>query len=224
MLTILETSGEKKEIDNYSLAIDNDNCSGRQIYDLKASHIVSHCKLSPEPKGVKLSRNKKVLLIIAAVWVVGSYIVFTGLSSTGKTVSMVDKPAPDFSIGLYSGENVRLSDFIGKKSVVLNFWASWCPPCRDEAPAFSRVSTTYKDRVEFIGVVSNDSQKKAEAFMDEFDIDYENGQDMGNRISKKYNITGIPETFFIDIDGNITEHWIGPIDEQGLIDQTNNIL
>lgn len=171
-----------------------------------------------------MSRNKKVLLIIAAVWVVGSYVVFTGLSGTGKTVSMVDKPAPDFSIGLYSGDNVRLSDFIGKKPIVLNFWASWCPPCRDEAPAFSRVSTTYKDRVEFIGIVTNDSQKKAEAFMDEFDITYENGQDMGNRISKKYNITGIPETFFIDIDGNITEHWIGPIDEQGLIDQTNNIL
>ena len=161
---------------------------------------------------------------MVVVMIVGGALVFTGLSGSGKTASLVDKSAPDIVIKLFSGKNVRLNDFKGKKPVVLNFWASWCPPCRDEASTFAKVDSIYKDRVEFMGVVTNDSKEKAEAFMDEFGITYKNGLDQGNRIANKYKITGIPETYFIDIDGNITEHWIGPIDEKSLVDRINNIL
>jgi len=124
--------------------------------------------------------------------------------------------APDFVLELFSGETITLSDFTGDKPVVINFWASWCAPCRKEAPTLAKVAKMYDGQVEFIGIVEGDTQNNALAFMDEFDITYANGIDR-DRIGVKYGTTGIPETFWIDKDGQFVDRWIGAIDEAKIV-------
>ncbi len=115
----------------------------------------------------------------------------------------IGKPAPDFTLELYDGGELTLSDLRGQV-VLINFWASWCDPCRDEASALEKVWREYKDRgVVFIGVDYVDLESSARAYLAEFDITYPNGLDKGQKISRAYRIRGVPETFFIDKNGNI---------------------
>lgn len=176
-----------------------------------------------------MSRNSKFIFILIIIWAVGSIIVFTGLrdyapASDSNPVSLASKPAPDFQVELLTGKKIKLSDFRGKKPVIVNFWASWCGPCRTEAPLLSKIGSEYGDEVEFIGIAINDGKKEAKAFLKEFDINYDNGMDITGSINKSYKITGIPETFFIDINGDIIDHWIGPIDEKNMVDRINKII
>lgn len=176
-----------------------------------------------------MTRNSKFIFILIIIWAVGSIFVFAGLrdyapASGDNPVSMANKAAPDFELELLSGKKIKLSDFRGKKPVIVNFWASWCGPCRSEAPFLSRVGSEYEDKVEFIGIAVNDGRNEAKAFLKEFDINYDNGMDITGGINKSYKITGIPETFFIDLNGEIIDHWIGPIDEKTMIDRINKII
>ncbi len=132
--------------------------------------------------------------------------------------------APDFTYTLLDGTEMSLSSLRGKP-VVLNFWASWCPPCRAEARTLEKVWEAYKGKgVQFLGVAVNDQEKDAKAFLKEFGITYPNGQDTTTKISASYAITGIPETFFITKDGKIARHWIGPIEEKQLSSFIEGIL
>ncbi len=140
-----------------------------------------------------------------------------------QTAPFPPKPAPDFKLELFSGRTIALRDFAGRTPVVINFWASWCQPCREEAPVLAKVSKIYEGRVEFIGVVTNDTQSNALDFLKEFAITYDNGIDRDN-IAVKYRITGIPETFWIDEQGQIVDHWIGAIDEANLTTRIRNLL
>jgi cytochrome c biogenesis protein CcmG/thiol:disulfide interchange protein DsbE len=152
----------------------------------------------------------KVGLTLAAI---GSMV---GLLAYGFTTDpraipsiLTGKPAPDFSLTLFDGRTIRLSDFRGKV-VFLNFWASWCPPCRAEARMLEQAWQRYKDQgVVFLGVEIQDKEEAARGFIQEFGITYINGRDPQNRIAIDYGVYGIPETFFIDKDGRITYKQIG---------------
>jgi cytochrome c biogenesis protein CcmG/thiol:disulfide interchange protein DsbE len=133
-------------------------------------------------------------------------------------------PAPDFTLSLFGGEQITLSDLRGQV-VVINVWASWCPPCRDEAPVLERSWRTYRDRgVTFIGVDYMDTEPAALAYIDEFDITYPNGPDLGSRISQDYNVQGVPETFFITPQGEIAEVFVGPLSEARLTSILERLL
>lgn len=119
--------------------------------------------------------------------------------------------APDFTIASFEDETLTLSELRGKV-VIINFWASWCPPCRDEAPYLEETWRKYKDQdVVFIGVDYVDTEAKALAYLEEFDITYFNGPDVGTKISNDYNIQGVPETFYIDKNGEIRGFKVGPV-------------
>ena len=114
---------------------------------------------------------------------------------TGKAI--------DFEIETFEGEMVRLSDFEGKV-VVLNFWASWCPPCRWEMPFFERMSQEYKDQdVVFLGVAISDTLENARGFADGAGVTYPIGLDTTNEIARSYSVVSLPTTFFIGKEGNV---------------------
>ncbi len=132
--------------------------------------------------------------------------------------------APDFTLTGFDGRAVTLSSLRGQV-VVINFWASWCGPCRDEAEYLESTWRAYQDRnVVFIGVDWADTEREALAYIDEFNITYINGPDVGTRISQDYNIQGVPETFFVDRTGRLRGVRIGPLVPPELDDRIEELL
>ncbi len=124
---------------------------------------------------------------------------------------LISRQAPPFAVTLFDGRKLSLSDLRGKV-VFLNFWASWCPPCRAEARDLEEVWRKFKDQdVVFVGINIQDSEKNALAFLKEFDITYPNGRDLSGRVAIEYGVWGIPETFFIDREGRITYKHVGTL-------------
>lgn len=124
---------------------------------------------------------------------------------------MLGRPAPAFTLALFDGRTLRLEDLRGQV-IFLNFWASWCPPCRAEAPALEATWRRVKDQgVLFLGISTQDEEERARGFLDEFGITYPNGRDPGGRIAIDYGVWGLPETFFIGPDGRITYKHVGTL-------------
>jgi len=122
----------------------------------------------------------------------------------------VGTKAPEFTLTTFNGDQIDLSDLQGKV-VVLNFWASWCKPCEQEARELEQAYQRYKDEgVAFLGVDYVDTEKEALAYLDRFGITYPNGPDLGTRISQAYRIRGVPETYIIGPEGEIAVVKIGP--------------
>jgi cytochrome c biogenesis protein CcmG/thiol:disulfide interchange protein DsbE len=124
---------------------------------------------------------------------------------------LIAKPAAPFTIKLFDGTMLTLESLRGK-AVFLNFWASWCPPCRAEARDLEAAWRKVKDHeVVYIGIALQDTEEKARAFLKEFDITYPNGRDDSGKIAVDYGVWGIPESFFIDPQGRITYKHTGGI-------------
>ncbi|RMF46983.1 MAG: TlpA family protein disulfide reductase [Anaerolineae bacterium] len=118
---------------------------------------------------------------------------------------------PDFVLTTFEGEQIHLTDLRGKV-VVLNFWASWCKPCEQEAADLEAAWRFYKDQgnVIFLGVNYVDTEPEAKGYLAKFDITYPNGPDLGTRISQEFRIRGVPETYTIDAQGRLQNAQIGP--------------
>jgi cytochrome c biogenesis protein CcmG, thiol:disulfide interchange protein DsbE len=132
--------------------------------------------------------------------------------------------APDFTITGYDGRSVTLSKLRGQV-VIVNFWASWCPPCREEAAYLEATWRKYDGKgVVFIGVDWVDTEKEALAYINEFDITYLNGPDVGTRAAQAYNIKGVPETFFVAKNGELRGVHIGPLQSPQLDEKIEELL
>jgi cytochrome c biogenesis protein CcmG/thiol:disulfide interchange protein DsbE len=142
---------------------------------------------------------------------------------SGQLVDAKPRPAPLFALTLFSGSRWQLSDHRGKP-VVVNFWASWCPPCQDEAPVLQQGWLAYRDRVDFIGVDVWDTDKEAQAFLRDHGATYPSAPDPAGNVAVNYGLTGVPETFFLDRNGQIIHHYIGPLDAASLKSLLDSLL
>jgi len=125
--------------------------------------------------------------------------------------------APDFTLQQFDGGVFRLTDHRGQ-GVVLNFWASWCTPCRAEMPYFETTYRTYQERgVIFLGVAVQDNAESARAFLRELGITYPSGLDEGNEIALRYQLVGLPTTVFIAPDGKVIRKQTGAISDDQLV-------
>jgi cytochrome c biogenesis protein CcmG, thiol:disulfide interchange protein DsbE len=125
-----------------------------------------------------------------------------------KVVNVPFTNAPNFSLGLFDGSTFTLSDSLQTgKPVVVNFWASWCGPCADEAPLLQASALRNSDRFTFIGVNVQDVDADAQTFLRKYNISYPNGSGNAGPISVQYGMRGVPETYFIAPDGRLVRKW-----------------
>jgi cytochrome c biogenesis protein CcmG, thiol:disulfide interchange protein DsbE len=143
------------------------------------------------------------------------------------TVQPGDK-LPAFSMPLFSGyelngnAQVNFSDLHGKV-VMINFWASWCKPCEQEAADLRQAWDYYKGsgKVVFIGVDYVDTEPEARAYLEKFGITYANGPDLGTKVSQLFRIKGVPETYFLDQDGVLRHIQVGPFSS---VDEIKSVI
>jgi cytochrome c biogenesis protein CcmG, thiol:disulfide interchange protein DsbE len=182
-----------------------------------------------KPKG-GLSAGSIVLLMgIAAVAAVFGF----ALVKQGETQPLSGQ-APDFEFTTFIHDNYVFSDDYGEVQklsdlrgniVVLNFWASWCTECRYEAAELEAAWNKYGDQgVIFLGIAYADNGPRSMQYMEEFQISYLNAPDLGTRISEKYNITGVPETFFIDRNGDIVDFAMGTLSKRTMENLIESML
>jgi cytochrome c biogenesis protein CcmG/thiol:disulfide interchange protein DsbE len=139
-------------------------------------------------------------------------LVGLGLIKAQRPMIEVGSPAPDFVLTTFDEQEISSEDLKGKV-VVLNFWASWCKPCEQEATDLETAWQYYQPRgdVVFLGLAWTDTPTESAKYLDKFNISYPNGPDLGTRISQAFNRhMGVPETYIIDQNGVLHYIKIGP--------------
>jgi cytochrome c biogenesis protein CcmG/thiol:disulfide interchange protein DsbE len=137
-------------------------------------------------------------------------VVGIGLIRTQQGPIGVGAEVPDLTFTTFDGDTIPLRD-LGGQVVVINFWASWCKPCEQEALELEQAYQMYKDRgVIFLGVDYVDTETEARGYLEKFEISYPNGPDLGTRISQAFRIRGVPETYIAGVDGRLIAVKIGP--------------
>lgn len=165
---------------------------------------------------------KGIAILVLAI-LISLFTVFlaTGLSNrtsvTGRSgEQLIGEKSPEFLAAAIDGDPVSLSNYLGSP-IVLNFWASWCPPCRDETPHFEKMWRLYRQKgVVLIGINVQDTVADADRYIKEFDVTFTNAIDKDGKIMVDYGVTGLPVTFFINREGIIIGRWVGSIGESNL--------
>ena len=162
--------------------------------------------ITPKRAGLSLGS----LAILAAVALLA--VVLALQLSERNRGRPLSGPAPEFELRLFDGREIALNDYRGQV-VLLNFWASWCPPCRDEALDLQALYSDYREAgFTIIGVnMLESSPRKALDFIEEFGISYPNGEDREQRLENLYRVEGPPESFLLDQEGNVRQFYIGSI-------------
>ena len=198
---------------------------------------------SPSPKGVGqrlalFQFSKRTWLIIGAgvpVLALFAILAWASARSGGNPgglavndefgqVKVGPEVAQDFDLNLIPDGQLKLSDLRGQV-VMVDFWASWCPPCRQEAPVLTQIYEEYRDRgVMFVGVDVWDHLGDAELYLQQEGPTYPNGFDATGVIAIDYGVRGIPEKFFIGRDGAIAKKFVGPLNATQLRETLNELL
>jgi len=134
------------------------------------------------------------------------------------------KPAPDFKLRtLDTGHQISLAELRGKP-VVINFWATWCGPCRLEHPVLVWASREYGSQVQFLGAIFEDTEENARAYLSQNGTPYPQLVDPLSRTAVDYGVAGVPETYFIDAAGVIRGKYAQPIDPKTMAAQLKSLL
>ena len=172
--------------------------------------------------GIAVGLMVGLLVLIAA----GVTMWGTGLGAAPRSAGrpLPGQPALDFTLDLLDGSTLAFSDLRGQVAVI-NFWATWCPPCEDEMPGLQAVWEEYREEgVVFVGIAFDDEESAVREMVSRFGITYPLGMDVGDRISTAYGITGVPETFVVDLQGNVVYVHIGPVSAEQLREEIDSLL
>lgn len=161
------------------------------------------------------------LVILAAV--VGLFAFALTREQTTNESLLIGKPAPAFEIPLFAADStVSLAKLKGKP-VVLNFWASWCLSCRDEARVLEAGWKQFGPEVAFVGVAVSDKDEDAKRFIARYGKTYYLGPDVKGSIALDYGLYGVPETFFISPEGVVLARYVGPLSQGELADRVASL-
>ena len=152
------------------------------------------------PGKVLSSRKRRILRVLAFVVIPSLFVavLVVGLVRTGTPRAQQGAPAPNFTLPLLGGGTLSSADLKGSP-VVINFWASWCGPCQDEAPNMQAIAQQYASRgVRVVGVDYEDVDVDAQAFVRQYGTTYPSLRDPQGSLATQFGIRGVPETFFID--------------------------
>lgn len=181
------------------------------------------------------SRFERVILLLILTLLGSTWIVYSRdsvreeASSASVEAPVVGHLAPDFSLRTPQGETVALTDFIDRtgesgQPVILNYWASWCGPCRIETPELQNASLKYKNQVAILGINQGESAETVTEFGVSFGLTYPLLVDQDNSVNHQYSIMSLPTTVFIDRKGVVREVFIGIISRAVLEDRINRLL
>ncbi len=175
----------------------------------------------PEPPVARTRRRWKVWAAVgvasAALGVLALVLANVGSDTAPSSSTSGGDPAPAFRLQDLRDESahVSLDEFRGRP-VVLNFWASWCVPCRNEMPGLQEVSEEVQDRIAFVGVNHQDTRGEALRFLEETGVRFPAGYDPEGRTAVDFGLYGMPTTIFISPDGRILERHRGEISKNEL--------
>ena len=171
----------------------------------------------PDPHALRQRRRRRVVLaVVATVGVVG---IGAAAGIGAKDRVALEGAAPYFDlprVGV-AEERVRLADFAGRP-VVVNFWASWCVPCRKEMPALQATAERLEGRVVFLGVNHQDGRIPAAEFEREVGVTYPSGSDPDGAVARDFGVVGLPTTVLVDAGGRIVARSLGEVTEDELVE------
>lgn len=185
--------------------------------------------VAPGPDGARRRGGPRRLIL--AAWLVAGVAALVAILTVniGRPQGPVDTPivgapAPAFDLETLAGGRLSLAQLRGSP-VVLNFWASWCLPCREEAPLLTAAAADYAARgLRVVGVVYQDSAQSARDFMAQYGQTYDGLLDPDGRTAIDYGVFGIPETYFIDAGGIVRSRQVGAVTAGDLRRQIEAIL
>ncbi len=185
--------------------------------------MTEHSEARPDRR----SRLPWVLGAVFVALVVIGVVLWSRFGSDPNLVSspLVGQPVPAVALPYLEESGELALDELGGEVVVVNFWASWCVPCRAEHGQLVAAAEAYRDAgVRFVGVVYQDSTANAVGFLDELGRGYDYVRDDRSRAAIEFGVFGVPETFFVDQDGTVVGNVRGPVDAGLLFGALDTIL
>lgn len=171
-----------------------------------------------------MKKHLKWLLPVAALPILWLLYWALGRDTYVLPSPMAGLEAPAFQLVTFEGDTVHLADLRGRV-VILNFWASWCVPCRQEHPVLVKTERTWDDsEVVLLGVVYQDSRANAERFIEQYGGEWTHVVDPSQRTAIDYGVYGVPETFFIGRNGLISHKKVGPVTWDLVVSQVDSLL
>jgi peroxiredoxin len=143
-------------------------------------------------------------------------------SDESESEAAANRPAPDFTLTDLNGNRVSLSQFLGQP-VVINFWATWCPPCRVEIPHLIEAYEREQGQVVFLAISLDEPESVVRSFVEEQGMPFIILLDDGGKVASTYRVNSIPVTFFISRDGEITARYVGQMSPSKIEDGLSRI-
>lgn len=180
------------------------------------------------PLGRLLARSIPIALAVAAL-VVGGLIFANSLpptplaAGTGATGFETGAPAPDFTLQTPDGKLVSLADFRGKP-VVVNFWATWCPPCRSEMPDMQLLSDERAGDLVIIAVNLQEAPDPVRGFVEKYGLRFPIVLDTSGQVSQAYRVGSLPTSVFVDREGNVSSSYTGALNRTAMAKRIDRSL